>query len=346
MNSSNFINACLNKNVEHIPVWIMRQAGRYLKSYRDLRSQYSFSEMYKTPDLVTQVTLLPFKELNVDAAILFSDILTVPEAMGLELNFFEKQGPVFASTIRSSQDLEKLNYIDAANKMPFVYDGITQIKKELPANIPLIGFCGAPWTLATYMVEGKGSKEYENIKKLRYANIHLLDQLLDQITHVLIEYCIRQIKAGVDAIQIFDSWIGIVDEAFFIDYLKYIKKLTSALKEYNVPIIYFPKGGSQWLEYMSDLDIEVIGLDWTIGLGKAKNIVGNKFSLQGNLDPRTLTASLEDVRKYTLQMIDSYVRTNNGSINGYIGNLGHGIFPEANIDAAKIFIDTIHNYRV
>ena len=346
MNSSNFIHACYQQEINQVPVWIMRQAGRYLKSYRDLRTKYTFSEMYKNPDIATEVTLLPFKELDVDAAILFSDILTVPEAMGLELNFYEKQGPVFSSTVRTVQELNNLNEAEAAMKMSFVYTSIKQIKKELPNPIPLIGFCGAPWTLATYMIEGKGSKEYENCLTMRYAQPLLLDSLLEKVTNVLLEYLRLQIEAGADAIQIFDSWVGILDEEYFIYYLKYIRKIVDHLKKYNVPIIYFPKGAGQWLHHLKELNINVVGLDWGIQLGRAKNIVGNQFALQGNLHPRILTAPLDTIQKSVIHTLDSYRLANHGSMNGYIANLGHGIFPEASLDAAKCFVDTVKNYIV
>ena len=344
-----FIKACLRQEVDHIPVWMMRQAGRYLKSYRDLRSKHPFQTMYKTPELVAQVTLLPLEVLNVDCAILFSDILVIPEAMGMELHFKEKQGPVFPNPVYEEKDINKLislNSSDVQEKLGYVTKGIGLVKKNLPSDISLIGFSGAPWTIACYMTEGHSSSNFSKIKCLRYQNPKLLHELLHKISESVIEYAKAQIQAGAEAIQLFDTWAGIIDEEGFVWFiLPYIRRIISEIKSmthlpgadsYGVPVIYFAKGVSTWLEHIKDIGADVLGLDWGITLDRARKITGDGVALQGNLDPNVLYAEPDAIYRFTKEMIDKH-----GKKTGYIANLGHGIFPDIPLENARAFVDCV-----
>ncbi len=334
-----FIRACLNQPTERTPVWIMRQAGRYLPQYREIRKKNSFSTMYKTPDLATEVTLLPVDLLGVDAAILFSDILVVPEAMGMELNFLDNRGPVFSNPVRNEDHLKRLSAIESDSDLDFVIQAVKQIKATLKPEIPLIGFCGAPWTLATYMIEGAASKKFNFIKEWRFNRPDLLDELLNRITNALINYCSAQIDAGAQAIQIFDSWAGLLDADGYEQFaIKYVRKLIRSIRRPNVPIIYFPKGGMLWLEKTLSVDADVIGLDWNIAPSVARSIVGNAVALQGNLDPTALYAQPDKIQHYTLKMLEAF-----GDAGGHIANLGHGILPDIPVEHAAAFVDTVKN---
>lgn len=332
-----FIRACFRQPVERTPVWIMRQAGRYLPEYRAIRQKHDFITMYKTPELAAEVTLQPIDIIGVDAAILFSDILVIPEAMGMELVFTEGKGPQFPSPIRSEEQFRELHPVNAEEHLGFVLEAIRLLRRELDGRVPLIGFSGAPWTLATYMVEGSGSKNFKNIKTWRFAAPDLLHRLLQKITDAVINYCQAQIEAGAEAIQLFDSWAGILDEAGFEEFcLPYAKQIVESIRKPGVPIIYFPKGGMLWLDKAIDIKADVIGLDWTVNPRRARQIVGESAALQGNLDPTALFAPPETIRRLVRKMLVDF-----GEGGGHIANLGHGILPDTPVENARAFVDAV-----
>ncbi|RMI03669.1 MAG: uroporphyrinogen decarboxylase, partial [Calditrichaeota bacterium] len=276
-----FIRACFRQPVERTPVWIMRQAGRYLPEYRAVRQRHSFTEMYKTPELAAEVTLQPVDIIGVDAAILFSDILVIPEALGMELRFIEGKGPRFPHPLRDEREVEALHPVKAAEQLGYVLEAIRLVRRELQDRVPLIGFAGAPWTLATYMVEGGGSKNFAEIKKWRFARPELLHRLLQTITEAVIDYCRAQIEAGAQAIQLFDSWAGILDEAGFGTFaLPYVQQIIREIRRPGVPIIYFAKGAMGWLEQLPrhGEGADVLGLDWTISLDRARRITRDEVA--------------------------------------------------------------------
>ncbi len=332
-----FIRACFRQEIDRIPVWMMRQAGRYLKSYQKIRSKNQFQEMYKNPELVAEVTLLPLKVLSVDAAILFSDILVIPEAMGMELHFEENKGPIFSSPLQTKQDIDGLACANIEESLDYVMKGIRLIKKEISGDTALIGFAGAPWTLACYMTEGKGSAYFHGIKKMRFGYPDQLHCLMEKITESVIEYCKLQIEAGVEVIQLFDTWAGILDElGYQWHVLPYIKKIISSIKKEGVPIIYFARGASVWLSHLKDLGLDVIGVDWGITLARAREILGDRIALQGNLDPSILYSTPECIATFTKEMIG-----NHGKTTGYVANLGHGVFPDIPFQNVQAFVDTV-----
>ncbi len=332
-----FTRACFRQPVERTPVWIMRQAGRYLPEYRAVRKNHTFLEMYKTPELATEVTLQPIDIIGVDAAILFSDILVIPEAMGMELRFIEGKGPQFPSPIRSEQQLNDLRPVSAEDDLHFVMDAIRLVRKELDNRVPLIGFSGAPWTLATYMIEGGGSKSFKHPKEWRFARPDLLHNLLSKITDAVIDYCIAKIDAGAQAIQLFDSWAGILDPQGFEEFaLPYVKQIIESIRRPGIPIIYFPKGALVWLDKIAACKADVIGLDWTIDIGEAREQLPGNMALQGNLDPTALYAPPKMIREQVKKMLESY-----GSSSGHIANLGHGILPDIPVAHAKAFVGAV-----
>jgi len=332
-----FIKACFGEAVERAPVWMMRQAGRYLPQYREVRKKYDFIAMYKTPEVAAQVTLQPVDILKVDAAILFSDILVIPEAMGMELIFTEGRGPQFTAPIRQQEQLSDLKPVDAETDLKFVLDAIRIIRQQLEGKVPLIGFSGAPWTLATYMIEGGGSKNFRHAKEWRFSNTRALSALLEKITEAVINYCQAQIRAGAQAIQLFDSWAGILDEAGFIEFaLPYVQEIIRTIRVPGVPIIYFAKGAAMWLEHLKASGADVIALDWTVRLSKARKILGEGIAIQGNLDPIALYSKPGVIRKLVREML-----TDLGDIRGYVGNLGHGILPDIPVEHAREFIIAI-----
>jgi uroporphyrinogen decarboxylase len=332
-----FIKACFREPVERTPVWMMRQAGRYLPEYRAVRRKHDFITMYKTPELAAEVTLQPVDILGVDAAILFSDILVVPEAMGMKLHFVEGQGPLFPSPLRNEADLQKLNNADIAERLSFVFDAIRLCRKELEGGVPLIGFAGAPWTLATYMIEGKGSKNFVEAKTWRYANPEALHKLMEKITGAVIEYVSGQIEAGAQAIQLFDSWAGILDPAGFETFaIPYVKRIFENVRTAGVPLIYFAKGAGVWPRSLMKTGADVLGLDWNIDLGEFRRKAGDRFALQGNLDPVALFSQPPQIRKQVVKVLESY-----GKGSGHIFNLGHGILPNVPVEHARSFIEAV-----
>lgn len=330
------IQAAKAEPVSRTPVWLMRQAGRILPEYRKVREMAKdFKTLVKTPELATEVTIQPVRILNVDAAIIFSDILVIPEAMGLNYEMEENKGPVFPKKISSPKDSNGL-HVAEAGELQYVFDAIRLTKKELNGAVPLIGFAGAPWTIFSYMIEGRGSKTFSAAKKMLYTQPAFSHQLLEMITTSTIQYLKGQIDAGADLIQIFDSWAGILSPAQYAEFsLKYIEKICVAIQP--TPKIVFAKGAFFARSAMNDLNCEVIGLDWNMGVEESRNLIPDKV-LQGNLDPCALYGSLADVKKETKKMLDAF------GPQRHIANLGHGLYPDTGVDKVKCFIDTVKEY--
>jgi uroporphyrinogen decarboxylase len=324
---------------ERPPVWMMRQAGRVLAEYRAVRERAgSFITLAKTPELAAEVTIQPVDAFDVDAAIIFSDILVVPEAMGLPYEMIESRGPVFPQTIRSSADLSQLRVADPETDLGYVLDAIKLTKKELNNRVPLIGFAGAPFTIFCYMTEGKGSKTFSVAKKLLYTDPHLAHTLLRQITDSTIAYLKAQVRAGADLLQLFDSWAGILSpEQYRTFSLPYIQQICDALNddpEINVPVTVFAKGAFFARKEIGELNCSVVGLDWNMDPAESRELIPNKV-LQGNLDPCVLYADFAQIRTEVKQMVSAFGHQH------YIANLGHGIYPDTNPDKARCFVDTI-----
>ncbi len=341
MNDSyRFIDACWGKPVDYTPVWIMRQAGRYMKEYNEVRKDVSFLDLCKTPELACEVTLQPVDMLGVDAAILFSDILVPLEAMGMNLDFGDK-GPELSPPIRSEKQIDDLIVPDPEETVPFVLETIGMLRKELESrHVPLIGFSGAPFTLASYMVEGGTSKNFINLKKLMYETPDLAHKLLGKITDTVIKYLNAQVAAGAQAVQIFDTWGGILgpnDYEMFA--LNYTKKVIAGLNREGVPVIHFVKGGGNILEIIKTAGSDVVGLDWMIDLGAARKRLGYDTAVQGNLDPTVLFAPIEEIRKRARAVIES-----NGGRPGHIFNLGHGVLPPTEVNHVKALVEAVHEF--
>ncbi len=325
------------EKVERAPVWMMRQAGRILPEYRALREKVNgFKNLVENPDLVCEVTMQPVRALGVDAAILFSDILVVPEAMGLPYQMIESKGPWFEKTIDTPADLEKLKIAEPDDSLIFVAEGVKKIKQELQNDIPLIGFAGAPWTIFAYMIEGKGSKTFSKARTFLYQHPEASHALLQMITDSTIRYLKMQIKSGVDIVQIFDSWAGILSpEQYKTFSLNYIAAICNAIND--VPKIVFPKGAFFARKECGSLNAEVIGLDWNMEITESRNLIGNKKILQGNLDPCLLFADTKTIEKKTMQMLRQFG-------GKHIANLGHGVYPDTPLDGVKCFIDTVKEF--
>jgi len=332
-----FLRACKKQDVDRTPIWIMRQAGRYLPEYRAVRAKYDFLTMCKTPELAAEVTIQPVDLIGVDAAIIFSDILVIPEAMGMHLEIYNGRGPVFNHPIRNEKDAETLKQIKAQKDLKYVLDAIALTKKELNGRVPLIGFSGAPWTLLTYMVEGQGSKTFSNVKKLIYNNPELAHKILYKLTDVVADYLSEQIEAGANAVQIFDTWAGMLSPRDYLVFaLKYVNQLILKVKRKDEPIIYFPKGVHYRMRTTADCGADVIGIDWTIDMAKARDKIGNKVAIQGNLDPTVLYAEPNFIKREAKKVLQSF-----GEGNGHIFNLGHGILPDIKPEHAKALVDYV-----
>lgn len=331
------LRAARGEKIERTPVWLMRQAGRILPEYRKVRaSAGDFKKLVKTPELATEVTIQPVDILGVDAAIIFSDILVIPEAMGLNYEMEERRGPVFPQRISSKEDL-KLVHVSQAEELQYVLDAIAMTKKELNGRVPLIGFAGAPWTIFSYMIEGKGSKTFSDAKKMLYTQPAFSHNLLQMITDSTINYLKGQIKAGADIIQIFDSWAGILGPQQYEEFsMKYISQICDAITE--VPKTVFAKGAFFARGAMNSISCNVVGLDWNMDIAESRKLVPNK-TLQGNLDPCALYSSLDVVKKETVNMLKAF------GPNKHIANLGHGLYPDTEVDKVKCFIDTVKEYR-
>ncbi|MBE0596657.1 MAG: uroporphyrinogen decarboxylase [Desulfuromonadales bacterium] len=336
MSNYPFLKACWGQPTDFTPVWLMRQAGRYLPQYMEVRRNCTFLELCKTPELAAEVTIQPIDYLGADAAILFSDILTPVEPMGLKLDFVP--GPVFENPVRTKADIEALRIPVMEEDVPYVLETIRILRREFEGRVPLIGFGGAPFTLACYMVEGKGSKDFAQIKKMMYGAPELYAALMEKITEMDRQYLNAQIAAGAQAIQIFDTWGGIVSP---LDYerfiLPYTKKLIDGLDRQNVPIIHFVKGSGTMLETVKKAGSDVVGLDWHIGLGTARDLLGPQIAVQGNLDPTVLYAPKAHIRQEVKRILDE-----NAGRPGHIFNLGHGILPNVDPEHAKYMVECVH----
>lgn len=328
-----------NETVERVPVWMMRQAGRYLPEYRALRSKYSFFERCKTPELACEITLQPVRRLELDAAILFSDILVVSQAMGMEVQLKEKTGPILSCPIRRASDLQRLHVPYAQDELSFVMNAIRLTKQELGGRVPLIGFAGAPWTLACYMVQGEGSKTFHEVKRLCYRTPELMHMLLQMITDATIDYLFQQIVAGVDVVQLFDSWAGLLGPKEFASYsMPYIRQILKAIDD-KVPVIVFARGAWHSLPLLRESGPSALGLDWATTAFDARQMVGEDIVLQGNLDPSKLYGSVSFIRKETEEMLQSF------GLKNYIANLGHGILHDIPLENAEAFVDTVKKFK-
>jgi len=333
-----FLRALRREPVDMTPIWIMRQAGRYLPEYRAIRANAgSFLALCKTPELACEVTLQPIRRFALDAAILFSDILTIPDAMGLGLYFTEGEGPAFLHPIRSEKNIRSLHVPDPETELRYVCDAIRMIRHELADHVPLIGFCGSPWTIATYMVEGKANKNFPMIQSMLRETPECLHQLLDILAQAVAVHLNAQIAAGVDVVMLFDTWGGMLNTADYQQFsLHYMRQIIAALNA-SVPCILFTKNGGQWIEQMITTGCAAIGLDWQMSLHDARLRTKDRVALQGNLDPAILKTTPDQIRSEVLRVLTEY-----GKGSGHIFNLGHGITPDVPPDHVKILVDTVH----
>ena len=344
LKNDRFLRALLREPVDVTPVWMMRQAGRYLPEYRATRAKAgSFMDLCQNPELACEVTLQPLERYPLDAAILFSDILTIPDAMGLGLRFTTGEGPTFDNPVRNAADINKLSVLDPTDKLAYVIDAVSLIRRELQGRVPLIGFSGSPWTLATYMVEGSSSKEYSKVKGMMFDQPKLMHQLLHVLAESVTAYLNAQIDAGAQAVMIFDTWGGVLTPRDYREFsLQYMTQIVDGLKTESegrrVPSILFTKGGGAWLEDMAMSKCNALGVDWTLDIGEARSRVGNKVALQGNMDPCILYASPERIREEVGSILASY-----GEGNGHVFNLGHGIHPGINPEHVDTFINSVHD---
>lgn len=342
LQNDRFLRALLREPVDRTPVWMMRQAGRYLPEYRATRAQAgSFMDLCRNAELACEVTLQPLERFPLDAAILFSDILTIPDAMGLGLRFETGEGPVFDKPVRSMADAKKLYVPDMGSDLGYVMNAVSTIRKNLNGRVPLIGFSGSPWTLATYMVEGGSSKTFSKIKAMMYDEPATLHHILDVLAESVIQYLNAQIEAGAQAVQIFDTWGGVLTPRDYKEFsLQYMHRIVDGLKRENegrkVPVILFTKGGGQWLEDMAATGCDALGLDWTTDIDVARERVGDKVAIQGNMDPSMLYASPERIRAEVGFILEKY-----GKGSGHVFNLGHGIHPEVKPEHAEAFIKAV-----
>ncbi len=343
LKNDRFLKALMKEPVDCTPVWMMRQAGRYLPEYRATRNKAgSFMDLCMNPELACEVTLQPLERYPLDAAILFSDILTIPDALGLGLYFEEGEGPKFKKTVRTQSDINALKDIKAADDLSYVMNAVKTIRRELNGRVPLIGFSGSPWTLATYMVEGGSSKDFRAAKTMAYNQPELMHQLLDLLANCVIDYLNEQIRSGAQAVQIFDTWGGALSaDAYQKFSLRYMDKIVNGLIRENdgrkVPVILFTKNGGLWLESIANTGCDAVGLDWTISLSEARRRVGDKVTLQGNMDPTMLYASHKIIRDEVGRILAEY-----GVGSGHVFNLGHGITPEVDPESAGVFINAVH----
>ncbi|KEI70736.1 uroporphyrinogen decarboxylase [Endozoicomonas elysicola] len=343
LKNDRFLRALLREPVDVTPVWMMRQAGRYLPEYRETRAKAGdFMALCQNPELACEVTLQPLERFPLDAAILFSDILTIPDAMGLGLYFEAGEGPKFRKPVRTAADVEALTAPDPEKDLGYVMDAVRTIRRELNGRVPLIGFSGSPWTLATYMIEGGSSKDFRRIKAMMFDQPELLKHVLSVLAESVTTYLNAQIEAGAQAVQIFDTWGGVLSPENYRDFsLHYMEKIVKGLKRENegrkVPVIMFTKNGGQWLESMANTGVDALGLDWTTDIGEARQRVGDRVALQGNMDPSTLYASPERIRQEVATILEKF-----GTGNGHVFNLGHGIHQFVEPDKAAAFVNAVH----
>jgi len=347
LKNDTFLRALARQPVDYTPVWMMRQAGRYLPEYRATRAKAGdFMSLCMNTELACEVTLQPLRRYALDAAILFSDILTIPDAMGLGLYFAEGEGPRFRKPLSDEQSVAALPVIDTLRDLPYVTDAVRMIRRELNNSVPLIGFSGSPWTLATYMIEGGSNRDFTKSKDWLYNSPELLHQLLEKLSLSVIDYLNAQIAAGAQAVQIFDTWGGALSHRayreFSLAYMaKIVARLTREAEGRQVPVILFTKGGGQWLEAIADTGCSAAGLDWTTPLAEARQRVGGRVALQGNMDPALLRASPAVIEREVDTILAEY-----GSGSGHVFNLGHGITPDINPDRVKVFIDRVRHSSV
>lgn len=331
------LRAAKGETTERTPVWVMRQAGRILSEYREVRASVSgFKELVTTPELACEVTIQPVDILGVDAAIIFSDILEVPEAMGLKYEMEEGKGPLFPETIKSESDIDKL-IVAGKSELEYVCEAISLTKKNLNDRVPLIGFAGAPWTILSYMVEGSGSKTFSKARKLLYNEPVIAHKLLDKITDTTINYLKAQIEAGANIVQVFDSWAGILSPAQYVEFgIRHISRICQEIQE--VPVIVFAKGAFFAREELGKLDCNVVGLDWQMDIAESRHLIGHDKTLQGNLDPCLLYTSPDEIRAATQNMLNQF------GPSKHIANLGHGVYPDTNPDHVKCYIDAVKEF--
>jgi uroporphyrinogen decarboxylase len=340
-----FLRALRREPADTTPVWVMRQAGRYLPEYRATRERAgSFMGLAQNPEYACEVTLQPLQRFDLDAAILFSDILTIPDAMGLGLSFAAGEGPQFARPVRTASDIARLAVPDMDGELRYVMDALRLIRRELHGRVPLIGFSGSPWTLACYMVEGQGSKDFATLKAMCWNQPKLAHQLLDTLTRAVTTYLIAQASAGAQALMIFDTWGGLLGPAPFREFsLRYMAQIVAQLQadpaSRELPVILFSKGAARHLAALADTGCTGLGVDWTIDLADARAAVNGKVALQGNLDPAILRASPEVIRREVRAVMDSY-----GNHPGHVFNLGHGITPEVDPEHVKVLVNEVHAY--
>jgi uroporphyrinogen decarboxylase len=328
--------ACKGEKTERAPIWIMRQAGRYLPEYRALREKYDFLTSCKTPELASEITIQPIDIVKTDAAILFSDILVIPEAMGMHLELIESKGPVFNEPVRDLQAIENLQTEGVVERLDYVMQAVKMTKEKLNGRVPLIGFSGAPWTLATYMVEGRGSKNYDVIKSLMYNEPEAAHRLLQLLADSIVEYLNAKIAAGCDAVQIFDTWAGILSPSDFEEFsLRYIRYICEKLETRGAPVIVFAKGVSSY-KGLAELKCDVLGVDWSKNLGDVRAEIDGRKALQGNLDPTVLFAPKEKIRAETERVLASY-----GHGSGHVFNLGHGVLPKTPVENVQYLVECV-----
>ena len=343
LKNDRFLRALLREPVDVTPVWMMRQAGRYLPEYRATRGKAGdFMSLCKNPELACEVTIQPLDRFPLDAAILFSDILTIPDAMGLGLYFEQGEGPKFERPVQSEADVKKLFVPDPGGELKYVTDAVSTIRRELDGRVPLIGFSGSPWTLATYMVEGGSSKEFGKVKGMMYDRPDLMHKLLETTADAVIAYLNAQVAAGAQALMIFDTWGGLLTPRDYREFsLRYMARIVDGLTREaegrKVPVVLFTKGGGQWLEAMADTGCDALGIDWTTDLSDARARVGDRVALQGNMDPSVLYASPERIRQEVATILESF-----GQGEGHVFNLGHGIHQHVDPDHAGAFVDAVH----
>jgi uroporphyrinogen decarboxylase len=335
-----FLRACRGEEVQYTPVWFMRQAGRYLPEYQAVRANVDFLTLCKTPGLAAEVTLQPVDILGVDAAILFSDILIPIEAMGMRLEFSDKEGPILSEPIRNKSSVDRLIIPDTEEDMPFIIETIKILRKELENKVPLIGFSGAPFTLATYMIEGGTSKNFLHTKKMMFQHSGIFDYLMDKLTTTIISYLSDQIKAGAQAVQIFDTWAGMLTPDDYKEFvLPYVKKVISELKKEGVPIIYFVNDCAGILKEVKKSGADVIGIDWRIDIADAIKKLGKKVVIQGNLDPSALFLPKEKIEERVKDIL-----WKGETAKGHIFNLGHGILPQTPVENVVAMVEAVHKY--
>jgi uroporphyrinogen decarboxylase len=335
-----FLNACRKLPVERTPVWFMRQAGRYMAEYRKIRAAHSILEICKTPQLAAEVTLQPMQALDPDAAIIFADLLLPLEPMGLKLEFAAGEGPVIHNPVRTAEDIEKLSTSNVS-ELGYVSEAISLVRRQLDPNKPLIGFVGAPFTLASYMIEGGGSRQYAHAKSLMYREPAAWNRLLEKITQVIVPFAAAQAAAGANAIQIFDSWVGALSPADYEEYvLPQTRMMVRQIQTIGLPVIYFGTGASSYMPLLHQAGADVLGVDWRIPLGEAWRSVGYEPAVQGNLDPLTLLAPLPVLRKRVEAILDQA-----GGRPGHIFNLGHGIIPQTPVENVKAVVEIVREYQ-